>query len=120
MPKDRLNKGSLRKMDAMIILLDHESKWCKGERISSTGQRCIMGAMDTVGAGEAFYDPIDLAIKQVTGKQYTAPWRFNDDPDTTYLNVITVLGQAKRNIEITIAQRGLFYRVANIWQRVFH
>lgn len=130
----------LSKMDGVIGMLDHESKWCKDVSISDTGQRCIFGAMMNADGVHELYTPILLAIEQVTGKNFEYIEHFNDAPETTYLNVITVLEQARINVmagicDLSYGERDLAkarerYKawinrpklslVQRFWQRVFH
>jgi hypothetical protein len=89
---------ALDKMDKVIDLLAREDRWCKQQLRSYDGRRCILGAMMAADATIALKEPILLAIKQVTGRDYLRIEMFNDHPLTTHGLVLRVLGQARENI----------------------
>ena len=89
---------ALDKMDKVIDLLAREDRWCKQQLRSYDGRRCILGAMMAADATIALKEPILLAIKQVTGRDYLRIEMFNDHPLTTHSLVLRVLGQARENI----------------------
>ena len=53
----------------------------------------------------ALKEPILLAIKQVTGRDYLRIEMFNDHPLTTHGLVVRVLGQARENIVNGVMER---------------
>ena len=61
---------ALDKMDKVVDLLVREDRWCKQQLRSYDGRRCILGAMMAADATIALKEPILLAIKQVTGRDY--------------------------------------------------
>ena len=89
---------ALDKMDKVIDLLAREDRWCKQQLRSYDGRRCILGAMMAADATIALKEPILLAIKQVTGRDYLRIEMFNDHPLTTHGLVVRVLQQARDNV----------------------
>jgi hypothetical protein len=89
---------ALDKMDKVIDLLSREDRWCKQQLRSYDGRRCILGAMMAADATIALKEPILLAIKQVTGRDYLRIEMFNDHPLTTHGLVLKVLNQARENV----------------------
>jgi hypothetical protein len=98
---------ALDKMDKVIDLLAREDRWCKQQLRSYDGRRCILGAMMAADATIALKEPILLAIKQVTGRDYLRIEMFNDHPLTTHALVVRVLSQARENIVNGVAERAL-------------
>ncbi len=102
MPLDDTGFGrrieALDKIDRVIDLLATEDRWCKQQLVSPDGRRCILGAVQAVDGVKLLAYPIQLAIRQVTGREYGRIERFNDDRSTTHALVITVLHQARANI----------------------
>jgi len=96
---------TLDKMDKVIDLLSGEDRWCKQQLRSYDGRRCILGAMMAADATIALKEPILLAIKQVTGRDYLRIEMFNDHPLTTHGLVIKVLDQARENIVSGVIER---------------
>jgi hypothetical protein len=89
---------ALERMDKIIELLGREDRWCKQQLRSYDGRRCILGAMMAADATIALKDPILLAIKQVTGRDYLRIEMFNDHPLTTHRLVVDVLHRARENV----------------------
>src|SRR5262249_17519441 len=85
----------LAKMDKVIDLLAREDRWCKQQLRSYDGRRCILGAMMAADATTVLKEPILLAVKQVTGRDYLRIEMFNDHPLTTHTLVLRVLNQAR-------------------------
>ena len=102
MPLDDTGFGrrieALEKMDRVIGLLATEDRWCKQQLVSPDGRRCILGAVQAVDGVKLLAYPIQLAIRQVTGREFGRIERFNDDRSTTHALVMTVLRQARENI----------------------
>ncbi|HWI25552.1 MAG TPA: hypothetical protein VN668_01195 [Stellaceae bacterium] len=96
---------ALDKMDKVIDLLAREDRWCKQQLRSYDGRRCILGAMMAADATIALKEPILLAIKQVTGRDYLRIEMFNDHPLTTHGLVLRVLNQARENIVLGVVER---------------
>jgi hypothetical protein len=96
---------ALDKMDKVIDLLSREDRWCKQQLRSYDGRRCILGAMMAADATIALKEPILMAIKQVTGRDYLRIEMFNDHPLTTHGMVVKVLSQARENIVIGVTAR---------------
>jgi hypothetical protein len=96
---------ALDKVDKVIDLLAREDRWCKQQLRSYDGRRCILGAMMAADATIALKEPILLAIKQVTGRDYLRIEMFNDHPLTTHGLVVRVLYQARDNIVRGVAER---------------
>jgi hypothetical protein len=109
MPFDGTGYGgrieALDKMDKVIDLLAREDRWCKQQLRSYDGRRCILGAMMAADATIALKEPILLAIKQVTGRDYLRIEMFNDHPLTTHGLVLRVLSQARENVLTGVAER---------------
>jgi hypothetical protein len=95
----------LDKMDRVIELLSREDRWCKQQLRSYDGRRCILGAMMASDATLALKEPILMAIKQVTGRDYLRIEMFNDHPLTTHGLVVKVLHQARENIVLGVCPR---------------
>ena len=91
---------ALERMDKVIDLLSREERWCKQQLRSYDGRRCILGAMMAADATVALKDPILLAIRQVTGRDYLRIEMFNDHPLTTHALVVKVLHRARENVII--------------------
>jgi hypothetical protein len=96
---------AIDKVDKVIDLLAREDRWCKQQLRSYDGRRCILGAMMAADATIALKEPILLAIKQVTGRDYLRIEMFNDHPLTTHSLVIKVLHQARDNIVNGVVER---------------
>jgi hypothetical protein len=96
---------ALDKMDKVIDLLAREDRWCKQQLRSYDGRRCILGAMMAADATIALKEPILLAVKQVTGRDYLRIEMFNDHPLTTHGLVLRVLEQARQNIVNGVVER---------------
>lgn len=96
---------ALERMDKVIELLSREDRWCKQQLRSYDGRRCILGAMMAADATIALKDPILLAIKQVTGRDYLRIEMFNDHPLTTHALVVKVLHRARDNVIAGAAAR---------------
>ena len=96
---------ALDKMDKVVDLLAREDRWCKQQLRSYDGRRCILGAMMAADATIALKEPILLAIKQVTGRDYLRIEMFDDHPLTTHGLVLKVLHQARENIVNGVATR---------------
>ena len=96
---------ALEKMDKVIDLLSREDRWCKQQLRSYDGRRCILGAMMAADATIALKEPILLAIKQVTGRDYLRIEMFNDHPMTNHPLVVKVLHQARQNIVDGVVER---------------
>lgn len=95
---------ALERMDKVIDLLSREDRWCKQQLRSYDGRRCILGAMMAADATIALKEPILLAIRQVTGRDYLRIEMFNDHPLTTHALVIKVLHQARANIVVGVTE----------------
>ena len=89
---------TLRKIDAVIDLLDAPDKWCKGALRSHDGRYCIRGAVRAVDATDLLEPTILHAIGEVAGKRFRRIESFNDHPNTSHEQVITVLSRARDNI----------------------
>ena len=96
---------ALDKIDKVIDLLSREDRWCKQQLRSYDGRRCILGAMMAADATIALKEPILMAIKQVTGRDYLRIEMFNDHPLTSHALVVRVLNQARDNIVSGVAER---------------
>ena len=110
---------ALDKMDKVIDLLSREDRWCKQQLRSYDGRRCILGAMMAADATIVLKEPILLAIKQVTGRDYLRIEMFNDHPLTTHGLVLKVLHQARDNVVNGVAERppGPASLPAGVWWR---
>jgi len=108
---------ALDKMDKVIDLLSREDRWCKQQLRSYDGRRCILGAMMAADATIALKEPILMAIKQVTGRDYLRIEMFNDHPLTTHGMVVKVLGQARDNlVSGVISQpRAMAATTSSVW-----
>jgi hypothetical protein len=98
MPFDGAHFEALEKIDKVIDLLVREDRWCKRELRTHDGRRCILGAMIDADATIVLREPILLAIKQVTGRDYGKVEVFNDSPVTSHGLILRVLHQARDNV----------------------
>lgn len=57
--------------------------WCQGEYVSPDGKCCLLGALDTLNAPNAAYEPIEARIGEI--------WIWNDTPGRTKEEVIALL-----------------------------
>ena len=85
----------LRKLDAVINLLDAPEKWCKGALKSQDGRYCLRGAVMSVGATDLLEPAILQAICEVTGRTLRRIESFNDYPSTTHEQVVAVLERTR-------------------------
>lgn len=92
---ESVSVDSLRKIDAVIDLLNAPEKWCKGALKSHDGRYCIRGAIRAVDAGESLEPTILQAIGEVSGKRFRRIEAFNDHPDTSHDQVVAVLTRAR-------------------------
>ncbi len=109
---------ALDRMDKVIDLLSREDRWCKQQLRSYDGRRCILGAMMAADATIALKEPILMAIKQVTGRDYLRIEMFNDHPLTSHAMVVKVLRQARENIvagAVEIPASGAASQTATWW-----
>ena len=90
--------AALDKIDRVIDLLSHEDRWCKQQLHTYDGRRCILGAVQHVGATIELQRPILQAIEQVTGVRHARIEAFNDHPATTHALVVRVLHRTRENI----------------------
>ncbi len=88
----------LAKLGRVERLLATEQQWCKGRLRDLHGRHCLVGAIEAADAWEELPAVILRATREVSGKRY---WRiefFNDDPNTTYRDVLLVLRRARQSI----------------------
>lgn len=88
----------LAKLGAVERLLATEQQWCKGKLRDSGGRHCLVGAMQAVEARQVLEPIVLRAAREVGGKRYWRVEFFNDDPHTTYADVLRVLRRARENI----------------------
>src|SRR5579885_2208637 len=81
----------LHKIDAVIDLLGTPDKWCKGALRSHDGRYCIRGAVRAVDGAEVLEPTILQVIGEVAGKRFRRIESFNDHPNTSHDQVVTVL-----------------------------
>jgi len=108
----------IRKLDQVIQLLSSSDRWCKGALYRLNKQRCILGALQAVGAASELRRPVLEAICQVTGRRYRHIETFNDARSTTHPLVMQVLYRTRDNLSlghrpgnISAARRGLWERI---------
>jgi hypothetical protein len=95
---DLYDNHPIAKLGAVERLLATEQQWCKGRLRDAYGRRCLVGAIEAVGARQMLQRTILHAAREVSGRRY---WRiefFNDDPRTTHADVLEVLRRARENI----------------------
>ena len=95
----------LRKIDAVLDLLSTPDKWCKGALRSHDGRYCIRGAVMSVGATDQLEPAILQAIGEVAGRRFRRIESFNDYPNTTHEQVVSVLQRARDNMAGGVAQK---------------
>lgn len=93
-----ISSEPLRKIDAVIDLLSTPNKWCKGALRSHDGRYCIRGAVMSIGATDMLEPAILQAIGEVAGRRFRRIESFNDYPNTTHEQVVTVLQRARDNM----------------------
>jgi len=98
---------ALDKIDRVIGLLSRKERWCKQQLRTRDGRRCIQGAMMEADATIVLKQPILLAIRQITRRDYARIEMFNDQPLTTHTLVLQVLHQARQNILDGVIERPL-------------
>lgn len=89
---------ALEKIDQVIDLLRDERRWSKRRLHTPDDRHCILGAIEIVGGESALTEPILLAVRQISGRQYRHIEAFNDAPETSHMLVTSVLRQARTNI----------------------
>jgi hypothetical protein len=102
---DYVSSEPLRKIDTVIDLLSTPDKWCKGALRSHDGRYCIRGAVMSVGATDQLEPAILQAIGEVAGRRFRRIESFNDYPNTTHEQVVTVLQRARDNMAGGVAQK---------------
>ena len=90
---------SVRKLDAVIDLLEAPDQWCKGALRSHDGRYCLRGAIRAVNGAELLEPALLQAIGQVAGRRFRRIEAFNDHPNTTHDQVVAVLARARHNFE---------------------
>jgi hypothetical protein len=101
MPFDGAGFGyneSLQKLDTVIDLLETPDRWCKGALRSHDGRYCIRGAIRAVSGSDVLEPAILQAIGQVAGRRFRRIEAFNDHPNTTHDQVVSVLARARSNL----------------------
>lgn len=96
-----LNQGrfeAIEKLDRVVDLLATADRWCKGALVTREGRRCIVGAMQAVGAVGVLRRPVLTAIQEVTGRPYMSIEFFNDCASTTHGLVLDVLARARADL----------------------
>src|SRR5690242_350758 len=105
MPFDGAGFGyneSLHKLDTVIDLLETPDRWCKGALRSHDGRYCIRGAIRAVSGSDVLEPAILQAIGQVAGRRFRRIEAFNDHPNTTHDQVVSVLTRARGNLGSTL------------------
>jgi len=95
---------AIEKLDRVTELLAREDRWCKQQLRSYDGRRCLLGAMMAAEATLTLKEPVLRAIRQVTGRDYLRIEMFNDHPLTNHGLVLKVLGQARTNLALGLAE----------------
>ena len=101
MPFDGAGFGyneSLHKLDTVIDLLETPDRWCKGALRSHDGRYCLRGAIRAVNGSDVLEPAILQAIGQVAGRRFRRIEAFNDHPNTTHDQVVSVLARARGNL----------------------
>ena len=101
MPFDGAGFGyneSLQKLDTVIDLLETPDRWCKGALRSHDGRYCIRGAIRAVSGSDVLEPAILNAIGQIAGRRFRRIEAFNDHPNTTHDQVVSVLARARSNL----------------------
>ena len=89
---------SLDKLDAVIELIGTPDLWCKGALRSHNGRYCIRGAVGAVDGAELLEPAILQAVGEVAGRRFRRIEAFNDHPNTSHDQIVTVLARARDNI----------------------
>ena len=103
MPLDGTDPGlfgdrRLEKLSAVETLLATEQQWCRGKMRDSDGRHCLVGAMQAAEARHILEPLVLRAARQIGRKYYWRIEYFNDDPRTSYDDVLRVLRLARENI----------------------
>ena len=96
---------SVDKLDSVIDLLGTPDRWCKGALRSHDGRYCIRGAIRAVNGAELLEPAILQAIGEVAGRRFRRIESFNDYPNTTHEQVVSVLQRARDNMAGGVAQK---------------
>jgi len=88
----------LVKLDQVIELIGTPDRWCKGALRSHDGRNCIRGAVGAVEGAELLEPAILQAVGEVAGRRFRRIEAFNDHPNTSHDQVVTVLARARDNI----------------------
>jgi hypothetical protein len=112
MPFDGISlnlEDRLRKIEAVIDLVDTPEKWCKGALRSYDGRHCIRGAVRAVSGADALEPQIIEAIGEVAGKRFRRIEAFNDHPNTCHAQVLAVLNRVRYDLGAgsTVGKRGV-------------
>jgi hypothetical protein len=90
-------RDQLQRIDAVIDLLATPDRWCKGALKSHDGRHCIRGAVRALDA-DALEPVILRAIGEVAGPRFRRIESFNDHPQTSHEQVLTVLRRARTHV----------------------
>ena len=96
---ETISPASPHKIDAVIDLLSTPDKWCKGALKSHDGRYCIRGAVRAVGAAEVLEPAILHAIGEIGGQRFRRIESFNDHPNTSHDQVMSVLYRARDRLQ---------------------
>lgn len=96
---ETISPASLHKIDAVIDLLSTPEKWCKGALKSHDGRYCIRGAVRAVDAAEILEPAILHAIGEIGGQRFRRIESFNDHPNTSHDQVLSVLHRARDRLQ---------------------
>jgi hypothetical protein len=100
MPFDGLETpfGHLAQFDQLIDLIEAPGQWVKHTYRTANGRYCLKEALNMVGAAEILEPVILKAADEVMARQFCCIESFNDHPQTSYADVMTVLHRARANL----------------------
>jgi hypothetical protein len=110
--------NAIRKLDQVIELLSSSDRWCKGALYRLNKQRCILGALQAVGATTELRRPVLEAICQVTGRPYRHIETFNDARATTHPLVMQVLYRTRDNLSLGQHPANMAATKPGVWERI--
>jgi hypothetical protein len=94
----RETQDAIWEIDRVLAMLASASRWCKRVEHSPDGKRCLMGALNDIGAFPLLGPAVLAAIREVTRFPYRRIEDFNDDLLTSHALVMRVLRRARETL----------------------
>ena len=90
--------GYVEKFDQVIDLIEAPNQWIKHTYRSPWGGYCLKEALNMVGVADVFEPLILRTAEDVTERTHCCIESFNDAPQTTHADVITVLHRVRDDL----------------------